>query len=402
MGHRANAVYIIVSGLLLGVGSPAHSQQNAVAIGIGESKLYPSVGLSFENNDNTYFTNSDAVQSTAIIVSPKMDWIADRRLLTLQGTYSGAYSSSSESNLNYTDHNLGFNAKANLSKKNRLSARLYFTKGHQAFGTGFTSTESTTLLRQTIVNELGSVFRYTYGVRGAKGNITLGLDLLNRSFEDQPELTVGRDYFKIQTNAVFSLRLFPETRLLTEARIADFGYDDNQFDRQDTSFLIGASFEPNSKYGGAVKVGITDASFSDTSTEDSSFGIIELDLFYAPRSYSKFNFGADRRFDSDNTSDVLSTSAQAVRETFSVNWRHDWNNRYSTVADLVRTAVKRECPGVSYVSTSVGLSLKFKPRRWLEFGLGATSFIRAEQFCDMPDDADLERVTSAFTLSAML
>ena len=366
---------------------PSFAQDEAAgSISIGETKVIPSISIYVDGNNNSNLEENDPVSSTGLVVSPEVDWIADRRLLELRASYSGEYKNASESVLNYTDHSLSISAAALLSKRKKLDGRIFFTQGHQLFGTGFTDPQNGLASRQTVVRDLGSVLRYRYGASGAKGNLVVGLNLSNREFARDDGLATGRDYFRYQTNAIMSFRISPDSRFLVEGRYADFNYDNDIFDRGDTSFLVGFSFAPTGKSGGSAKLGTTRNQFDNDTFSDSSFAIAELDLFYAFRPYSRISFGIDRRFDSDNTSELIANEAKAVREVASVKWRHEWNSQISSTASFGVDNVVRDCPANSSDTRTGGLEFTYRARRWLSFGFGVDRLVRDAAVC--PEEPD--------------
>lgn len=366
----------------------------------GETKLYPSIGLSVGSNSNTFLTADNEISSSNFLVSPEIEWVADRRLLEIRGAYKGGYTLSSESVLSSADHGLSLDTSASLDKRKRIEGSLFFNTGHQTLGTGFTDDNNLIVREQTLTRDIGGLVRYVYGAKGAKGNIIVGLDLLDHAFTNQEELTSGRDYFRLQTNGVFSLRLSPDTRALIEGRFASYDYTSDIYDRTDTSALLGLTFNPTGKSGGSIKLGLTNNDFESTTFSNASFAIAELDLYYAIKPYSKLNIAIDRRFDSDNTSSLLTDAANAIRELASVQWQHFWNSKISSTVAASRLAIIRDCPGSNNETVSGTFEVVYRSRRWLEFGLGASTSNRSEITCDVESLAESKTtiLQNGFTL----
>ncbi len=370
---------------------------------IGETDLYPSVRLEFVQNSNAFLTEADPTESTGFVISPELNWVADRRLLTLRGNYVGDYATTSESELDYADHQFSADVAAELTARKRVNGKFSLDFGHQPLGTNLTrgldntGAEAVTYLDTQLSGE------YIYGAENARGNITAGALIRSYSYNNRSDLTSNAGYLQFRPFGIFSLRISPDTRALAELRFDQFSFEGNRSDRTDTSLLGGFSFTPTGKFGGSLKIGATLSNYSGG--DDESTLISEIDLNYEPTTFSRITLNLDREIDNESANPTSADSLSVIRDAASLVWRHEWSSRVFHVARLTVRNLSRACPDSDTSTTGVGYEMNVKVRRWLTVGASANTTRRTSSDCanavDEPD-LDYERQIIGVHLKATL
>ena len=365
------------------------AQQRGAPIQIGESDLFPSAQIRFLSNSNAFLTPVDETDTTAVEVSPRVEWRAQRRLLDLSLIYRGDYAAYSEDNLDFDDHLLNFTANAELGARQRVKGSLEVSREHEVLGTLITRGEADENTEQVESTNFEAQASFGYGATNAKGNIEVGLLLASQNFTNQDDLTDGRDFTEIAPFGVFSFRLSSDSRLLLEGKISDLDYDDDVRDRTDATALIGITIGENRKTSGSARIGYTQASFDLDTRGDEDAAIADISLTWRPVDFSIFDLTYSREFDNSD-SDALQEIT--VEDRVRLDWVHDWSTRVRTDAFVSRVARDRECPDLDTATTSAGIEIGFSVRRWLVLGAGVSAASRTSDNCPVqdPDEEDLD------------
>ncbi len=353
--------------------------QEAASFKLGETNLTPAVRVDYVSIDNVYRKASDEVSGTGVHVKPELVWSADRRLLTFDALYSGDYASFSEDGLDYDNHYLRLRGIGDISSRQRFLASLSVTNFAEEQGTGQASGVLDVLDEQVEVTGVFGRAEYTYGARNSRGNLTGGVILGSLSYSNLEAFTDGDDYTFVRPYGVFSLRLSPDTRFLTELRFTAFDYDDDARDRDEVALLTGVEMSASSKLSGDARIGVAKASFDQDSDNDTTELIAEVGLQYSPVSYSRFDISFDRSFETeDNNVDNI---GRAIDDTAGIVWTHDWSSRFQTRTTLSLDNSDRECPNVDDQTVAFEIELNYQVRRWLQFGISGTQESRSITDC---------------------
>lgn len=381
----------VISGLLMLGTLPApalaQSDDEAAPIKIGESNLIPSVRFEYLQTNNAFLTDTDQpdseqIEATAFVIKPRADWTADRRLLRLIGIYEGEYASYSEEALNYADHSLRAIVNANLSTKQRILARIGVNFRHQPLGTSFTRGISDPDEEQVEFIDTQLSGSYNYGAQSARGNFTLGLNFVARSYQNQEDLTEGADYTSVRPYGQFSLRLSADTRAIATLRFSSTAFENSARDRNDISLLTGLRFAATGKSGGEFQLGASLSNFSAATVDDETSFIAEAELFYEPSVFSRFELSASRQLDNDAGSPLDLSTVLTITDVAKLNWRHEWSSRLFHVADLSYQLENGDCPDRSSLATAAGgIELNLVVRRWLHVGASFNGRARETTLC---------------------
>lgn len=377
----------------------AYGQSNfepgdALSYKVGETDLYPSVRIDFLSNSNAYVTAEDPVTATDITLSPEVFWVADRRLLTLVGSYQGRYNTSSEDSLNFADHRLGLEADAELTARRRLSGELLIDFGHEPLGQNLTRGQASAGDDLVTFTDFRANGEFRYGANQARGNIAAGLELGNFDYNSRSEITSGRGYSVFEPYAEFSLRVSGDTRFVTRLSYATLSFEDSRRDRSDLSLLGGFNFAATGKTGGGFRVGVLQSQNKQGITADETVFIYQADLFWEPTSFSRFDFNARREIDNQGSSLVAVDSEASVKDTANITWTHSWSSRVSSRARVTSVNLNGTCPERDETQLTGLLEFDVQIRRWFSVGVTGSSTTRDVTSCDVEDtdvDLDFER-----------
>jgi hypothetical protein len=368
-----------------------------------EVPLVPAtIRLDYVTVDNTFNTPTNPVESTGIVVAPSIQWKGNRRLLEITASYAGKYGSYSESILNFTDHDLRFRLQAELATRHRGFGELVVNQSHEPIGTGQASlTNSVT--DQIVVTDVIAQAGYIYGAKTAKGNIGAGIALGTKTFENIDILTDGDDNSLIRPYAFFTYRLSPDTKFHSEIRYLIRDFDDNLRDVDEVTLLTGLDLNPTARTGGSIRFGVSKANFDTAGVPDSSTFVSAINVYYNPRSYSRFSLAFSRGLVIvDNSQNGVGESVQSIAN---LQWNHNWTGRFSTTASLGFDLIDRDCPNVDTVGSSGGVEFDLSIRRWLSVGAGVGTRNLKTEGCESAidsEDFNADRTTIGLYVKATL
>lgn len=360
---------------LIGVRDP-----NGQSIKIGETDLVPSIRIDFQSTDNTFRTEDDGLDSERVIVSPTIDWFADRRLLKLKGTYEGSYSASSEDAPDFADHLFDFAVEAELNSKNRSRGNFSVASEHEEIGSGILSN-----ILESDPNEVAEFteirlnLSHTYGASAARGNLTGGLRVQSRNYRNQSRITDGLNFVRLAPFAQFSYRVSADTRVLVGGRISAFTFDDDFNDRIDTTLFTGLNFSPTGKLSGFIQAGATQSAFDSSQRDDETSLFLDANLTYNPSNQALFQLNIRREI--DNSRGSLVNSESAIDTNLTASWDHSWSSRISTRAAIEIEDFDAVCPQPSDVVTTPSFEIEYALRRWIAFGFNASHEQRVASSC---------------------
>lgn len=370
-------------------------------IDVGEAKLYPSVKLEYVSNDNV-FRGSDPVSTSGFEVSPEALFVADRRGLDVKFGYKGVYGAYDEDSINFADHLLYGNVDAIFGVRKRGSFGASIFKGHESLGAGLTRNQAS-IGDEPVEYVDGSLSgSYTYGAPTARFNVTAGLLIFNRDFQNRADVSDGRSYSELTPSGQISYRISADTRALLQLRYRTFSFDDSSRDRDELQILTGLAFRGGGKLGGEVKLGVAQPDYADANREDESILTVDTSLTYQPSSLSAFRFNFQRQLDNGGSLNQL-VGSQVIDDTLSLSWKHEWSGFVSSNALISASLEDGGCPVDRNDTIRAAFDIGLKAKRWMTLGLGVASTSYTESLCDTTavsaDDYDLVEVKAFVTLT---
>ncbi|KAF0283471.1 outer membrane beta-barrel protein [Spiribacter roseus] len=362
----------------------------------GPVDFIPTLKVSQGYDDNVSETK-DGESSNVTKVAPTFLLRAQERANRYQFRYTPTFERySHDSDNNRVNHFATATSRLILDARNRVNLGLSARRNQQTIGES--ETETSTLDEGDINERLTLDGTYTFGARGAKGQIELdGGYLWNRYANNKPD-TNSEEYDSPRAGATFLWRVAPRTQLLIEGRYADFDYvngDPGNRDSKNLSALVGARWQATAKTSGSVRVGREDKDFDAAGKDDTDANRWEAQVNWRPAAHSRVRLNTG-----NSIKEASSDDENAIEQTtYGLSWDYDWDGQVSSnVAyrfrdkDYVGPNTDRND---ELHTVSVGVSYSF--RRWLDFGF-ETRF-KDNDSNDDPQDYDQNTYFLTATLS---
>lgn len=324
--------------------------------------LYPSVGFSFGRDDNLFLTNTNRKSSNIYTLAPALKLQARRSetILTVDlRSKSGRYAQSRADD--YTDYHLGGTGEFIFSSRMGLRLGAEYNRGHDPRGStdrGISGVPDE--FRNSGVNGL-----FAFGGNEARGRFEFEASSYNKRYTNNRATTFGSDRDTDAFAGRFFFRVSPKTSFLVEARNAKLDYKSSTsiLDSTERFFLAGVTWDATASTSGTVKVGQIRKDFVSSRLADFSGTGWDAAVQWAPTTYSRFGFNTEKAFgESTGLGDFI------LSKRYGVNWTHDWNSRFTSVAYVTRANDDFSNAGRSDTTDTIGLKLNYKVRRWLMLG----------------------------------
>jgi hypothetical protein len=301
-------------------------------------------------------TSSMFVSFTPSIIAG-LEGATERYYAVYRGNY-GKYTSSSLDN--YDDHNLSLIAANEWTTRFRTQASYDFLRGHNP--RGFTVTAVTQPEQWNYQSLQGAV---SYGAEGAQGRVEGAAAWNSRHYITNQAVNASRDYDQAVVGGTFFYRVAPKTRALVQVVYADITHDHAPaLDSTEVRYAVGATWQALAKTEGSLRVGVVTKDFSDPTLPDFTGPTVEGAVTWSPATFSVVNLAARRTI--SETAEINSTFS--VSTAFSVNWTHDWDERWRSAVTYVHDL--ESLRGISREDTynNAAVRLSYALRRWLRVG----------------------------------
>ena len=128
---------------------------------------------------------------------------------------------------------------------------------------------------------------------------------------------------------------------------------------------------------------MTNADFSEGDVDDATLITAQVDLFFQPSSFSRFDIRLQRELDDLNSFNSGDLSSDTIDDDLAITWRYDWSSFVTTRASFAAEWRRRDCPTIGTQTTSAGFEIGLKPRRWIELGAGVQADQRSDDDCQL-------------------
>jgi len=390
----------------------------ALAVGdkgvpMGPFQVIPEIEVTLKHDSNVTLadgTNREEIDSFVTVLRPQVAFIMRQRAQTysvILGAEAGFYADSSDDD--YTDFFAKGNARWRLSRSADLSVGAHYMRGHDQRG----STDRGISTEPDTWDEFGVNGLFQYGTQDRIG-FDAEVGYRTRSYDDffREEKLDDQDHTDIAGRVYY--RVQPKTRLFLEARYSmteyqeHFGTDNLQRADSDVSnYSVGAVWTATGKTKGTAQVGYLkrefDSNASDARFEDFDGTSWKVAIEWKPMSRSIIDFSTSRY-----TADTTGIQAGGVQDTqdFSVNWRHNWRPRISTMVGLyyantdypggTRGLIGLDERSDDLINFDLGISYQFI--KWASITAGASFTERDSNI----DSDDYDRSVYYLTLKAAL
>ena len=298
---------------------------------VGPFRLFPSVGISFQQNDNVGLqsdtTGDQATSSAVTIFSPKATLVSKRRGSTYSlglGTKIARYASSEIDN--YEDVNFSANADLALSRIMGLSFGASYALGHDPRGS--TDTGNNSSLDTFTTAGANALFSYgsqaRIGFEGEVGYSSKNYKNYSGGFSNG-DTAADRDDTNVAGRLFY--RVMPKTRVFAEVEYGqtDYTLATSTQDSSQWGLNVGARWTATAKTSGTAKIGYLKRSYDATGTNDFTGVAWQIGVQLKPLRQSTVDIYTGRTVsDSTGIGDFIDT------QDFSVNWTHNWMPRLST------------------------------------------------------------------------
>lgn len=334
----------LAQALLLAIGSVAATGTFAVEpqpIQAGAFDVTPTLKTDIKHTDNMFLNATDEVSSNIVIVSPRVEAVADNgnSSLTLVGQVDEANFSATEED-DYTDWLVSAAGHLGLAGNQSLDLNASFFRTREMRGTGF-SQGGFLPTQPDRYEDTRFGATYTLGTNQSFGRLVLGASSYDKSYRNNRATTQFRDREDMDWVGTFYFNLSDRTALLAEYRdrTVDYGTDPlavagapDSLDSDETYMYVGATWEATAKTTGSVRFGQGDKEFDDADRGDGDATSWEANLRWEPLTYSTVSLTASRKFD-----EAVGVGNGVLARNYMLNWEHNWTTLLKSTVVLSTT-----------------------------------------------------------------
>ncbi|MGO4891729.1 outer membrane beta-barrel protein [Flavobacterium sp. W21_SRS_FM6] len=380
MSRFKNTILISVSMTSI-LGGYAQAQEKA-SLPVGTFELTPTLKVTLLKDSNVLRTNDNKLDSWVTVLNPELKLgkqVGENSITVGVSASKGIYHSSDADD--YDDYSLFANGAIEFDRRNRLSGSLVHLSGHDARGTSYSNGagEQLTSPDQFTTNTFDAT--YSYGALTASANIDVNMRLRDIDY-DLDILPINpnrlRDRKEKSLGSTFYYGVSPTTDLLIEGRylITDYLEDIigvSSLDSNTKSILAGAKWESTAATSGFAKIGYEKREYDEVSRDGFSGLKWEAGVAWNPIERAVFEFST--------ASDTRETNGQGNyirRIDYVVDWRHEWLERFDTVATFAYSDDSYEGTTVlrNDKTKEFSIAANYQFRRWLKFITAVSYFDR--------------------------
>lgn len=364
--------------------------QEQHGISLGQTKILPTLGITFGHDDNLTFANDNEIESEFFVISPGVRWEipSDNSILTF--TYEAELGRYTDSSIDdYDDQLLRADYLYDPTSRTDIGLFAELREGHDGRGTGARQGDLGLLdLEPDEYDVFGFGGYWHYGAAGARGRLELEASHSEREYDNNREFTIFRDREEDHLGGAFFLRIRPKTAAFLEVSWTDIDYDFASLDNEETHYFAGIRWELTARTAGTVKYGHLKKDFDDPSRENYSGSTWGASIEWKPRTYSTFTLTATKETEeTDGFGDFI------LRDDISLDWVHDWSSRFNTTVEIGfgtddhRPNIRKD--DVNYW----GISGRWQLNRHIQLGIGWTNYDRDSSVSEFNYDRNVWRLT---------
>ncbi|MFT6909750.1 MAG: hypothetical protein ACJAS1_006477 [Oleiphilaceae bacterium] len=363
------------------IGVSAQAQEKA-SMPVGTFELTPTLNVSLSKDSNVTRASDNKVDSWVTVLNPKLELgkqIGNNSLGFGISATKGIYHSSDTDN--YNDYRLFASGEVEFDRRNRLSGSIVHLSDHDARGTSY-SVGAGELLDgpdKFTTNTLEAT--YSYGALTANANVDVDMRLRDIDYDDDVLVsnpTRLRDRKENSLGSTFYYSISPITDLLLEGNYLVTDYADSienisSLDSKTKSLLAGAKWATTAATSGFAKIGYQKRDFDVASRAGFSGLKWDAGVSWSPIERAIFEFST--------ASDTRETNGQGNyirRKDYVADWRHEWLDRFNTVASFSYSDDSYEGDTVprNDKTKEYKIAADYQFRRWLTLGTAVSYFDR--------------------------
>ena len=369
----------ITGAVLLSLTFGASAQSNGgTKINLAEGlTLFPSVGFSFGRDGNLFLSNANQKSTNVYTLSPTLKLEMRTRPATLVfdlSTVSTFYDKSSSDN--FTNIKFGVGTDLPISDRMGLKLGADYVKGSDPRG----STDRVGASEPDLYRTSGANGTFSFGAKEAAGRFEVDAGFTNKRYTNNRASTIGSDRDNSSFGARFFAKIAPKTSFLVEAKTEKLDYvsSTSSLDSTQRGYSVGVTWDATAATSGIVKVGQIRKTFASGARKGESSSGWDAAVNWAPLTYSKFTFNTAKQFtESTGLGDYI------VNKRYAASWNHEWNQRFSSAANISRSEDQFVNGNRNDSTDSIGFRLSYRAIKWLSISGGFTN-------------ADRESNTSSF------
>lgn len=337
-------------------------------------QFLPTFGVNYGHNDNVTKVGTGETSSSFVTYTPQLLALIDKGSNKYTLAYNASLTHYTHASRNDLDnHNLIAFGLNTFNARNKLNWAMSISKGmDQANMRG----GEVNVARQTPDDwNMQSVKGvYTYGAQGAKGNVDLKTQYINKEYTNNRARTEIFDFDSFMYGAEFNYGISPKTQVVLDLNQTKTDYKSalSLQDNTDTRYLVGVKWRALAKTEGFFKVGRQEKNFDSSGIQDQSGASYEGGFRWQPKTYSNVDFKLSRAILDAAAANFVAGSTDG----YTVNWTHAWKNYFRTTMTGTYTTAKFDANGVSANredKTKVyGISALYDVTRWAGLGLSYT------------------------------
>jgi hypothetical protein len=403
MGRSRNTILISAS-VSTFIGVSAQAQEKA-SMPVGTFELTPTINVSLSKDNNVTRSSDNKVDSWVTVLNPNLQLgkqIGENSLSVGLSATKGIYNSSDTDN--YDDYRIFTNGEVEFDRRNRLSGSIVHLSGHDARGTSYTlgAVELLDGPDKFTTNTLDAT--YSYGALTANANVDVDMRLIDIDYDDDVVVSNPnrlRDRKENSLGSTLYYSISPITDLLLEGNYLITDYSGNieniaSLDSKTKSLLAGAKWETTAATSGFAKIGYQKRDFDVASRAGFSGLKWDVGVAWSPIERAIFEFST--------ASDTRETNGQGNyirRKNYVANWRHEWLDRFNTVASFSYSDDSYEGDTVPRNDKikEFKVAVDYRFRRWLTLVTTVSYFDRNS---DSTTVFDYNRSLVSFTLKISL
>jgi hypothetical protein len=325
-------------------------------------------------HDDNILNNLEELSDTAIKVAPNFAYLGLISKHKILFSYKGDYAVfTNDNNLNYNNHKLA--AGAQLDHSHRMSTEFKLGFDQLTEEPGSTNASTIALTEFNEYKNKSALGRFYYGQKTSTGQVVLEYKYANRDYTNNNQ--AFRNVDNNQLTGTFFYRIAPKTRMLFQASVGDYGYDDQVFQNglvfnqssTENLYLAGVEWDATAKTTGIFKIGYQDKDYDDVRFNDISGLSYMLDMIWKPNTYTRITLGAARQ----TTESAQLNVGGFISTSYSIDVSHDIRERTTLMAkynlsndDIVTSSTRTD------KRNGIDLAVKHSLREWLDIKLAYT------------------------------
>jgi hypothetical protein len=293
--------------------------------------IIPTLGLSVGYDDNITRANIEEIDSFFYMISPaiRVELPSDRSILAM--TAAADVIRYTDSKIDNSD-NWYVRGDWAWDPSTRQDFNLFaqYGEGTDARGTGRRQGDNGLLPFDPDDwkrFDYGGIWRY--GAVGARGKLDVVAGATDLEYTNNRDRTylLDRDWYYV--GGTFYWRVAPKTSALAQVIYTDIDYDVADSDSEETSWLLGMTWEASARTSGTIRYGNQKKKFDNPELEDYNGPTWIAAASWRPRTYSMFTLTTTRR-----TQEPDGDGDYVLRKDISLAWVHDWASRFGTVVEV--------------------------------------------------------------------